>query len=119
MQRGSSACLLEVRFSGPKADTAPIESLAMQSRRFIQQKIADTVLRVLPLRDGNALHEEGITLQDLEVLLRVRSDLPLEQIRPSVLLGAISHLQHAGLVASTANMPGDVFARRRYWRVRS
>jgi hypothetical protein len=39
------------------------------------------------------------------------------QLRPSVLLEALHHLQFAGLIASTANQPGDTLTLRRYWRI--
>jgi predicted hydrocarbon binding protein len=110
MQQGASACLLEVRFFGLDVSKVPVENMAMQNRHREQKQIADIVLRLLP-------YEDGVTLQDLETLLRVRSGMPLHQIRPSVLLSAVSHLQHAGLVSSTANMPGDILPSRRYWRV--
>lgn len=110
MQHGANACLLEVRFFGIDVSKLPAENVSMQIRHREQKQIADVILRLLPYKDG-------VTLQDLEILLRVRSGLPLHQIRPSVLLSAVSHLQHAGLVTSTANMPGDILPSRRYWRV--
>lgn len=110
MQRGASACLLEVRFFGIDVSKAPVENVGMQIRRREQKLIADTILRLLP-------YEDGVTLQDLNALLRAQSGMPLHQLRPSVLLSAILHLQHAGLVASTANVPGDILLGRRYWRV--
>ena len=112
MQQGASACLLEVHFSGLNVLKQPVENRAMQIRHREQKQIADIILRVLPL-------EDGVTLRDLETLLRARSSIPLHQIRPSIVLSAISHLQHAGLVTSTANMPGDILPNRRYWRVQS
>jgi predicted hydrocarbon binding protein len=112
MQQGASACLLEIRFYGLDVSKQPVENRAMQIRHHEQKHIADTILRVLPF-------EDGVTLQDLETLLRVRSRMPLDQIRPSILLSAVSHLQHAGLVTSTANMPGDILPSRRFWRVHS
>jgi hypothetical protein len=110
MRHGASACQLEVRFFGLNVSKAPAETVAMQIRHREQKQIADTILRLLP-------PENGITLQDLEILLRAQSGIPLHLLRPSLLLSALAHLQHAGLVASTANMPGDVLLRRRYWRV--
>jgi hypothetical protein len=110
MQHGANVCLLEICFFGIDLPKTPVEDMAMQNRRREQKQIADVILRLLPYQDG-------ITLQDLEILLRARSGLPLHQIRPSVLLSTISHLQHAGLVTSTANMPGDILPSRRYWRV--
>ena len=35
------------------------------------------------------------------------------------LLEAVQHLQFAGLVASSADQPGDELTNRRYWRVRT
>jgi len=110
MQQGANACLLEIRFNGPDISKMPAENRAIQIRHNEQKYIADAVLRVLPF-------EDGVTLQDLETLMRVRSRMPLEQIRPSILLSAVSHLQLAGLITSTANTPGDILPRRRFWRV--
>ena len=112
MQQGASACLLEVHFSGLDVSKQPVENIAVQIRHREQKHIANTILRVLPF-------EDGVTLRDLEILLRARSSIPLHQIRPSILLSAVSHLQHAGLVTSTANVPGDILPSRRYWRVQS
>jgi len=112
MQHGARACLLEVRFFGLDVSKVPVENMAMQNRHREQKYVADTILRVLPF-------EDGVTLQDLEMLLRVRSSMPLHQIRPSILLSAVSHLQHAGLITSTANIPGDILPSRRYWRVQA
>lgn len=110
MQQGANVCLMEVRFFGIDEVKVPAENVAMQIRHHEQKQIADMILRLLP-------YEDGVTLQDLEALVRVRSGVPLHQIRPSVLLNAVSHLQHAGLVTSTANRPGDILPIRRYWRV--
>jgi hypothetical protein len=112
MQHGADACLLEVRFFGLDVSKVPAETMAMQTRHREQKQIADTILRLLP-------YEHGLTLQDLEIQLRAQLGLPLHQLRPSILLSAILHLQHAGLVASTANMPGDILLSRHYWRVRN
>ena len=112
MQHGASACVLEVRFFGINASRVSSDTVAIQNRYLEQKRIADSILQLLP-------YENGITLQDLEAQLRAFSAMPLHQLRPSVLLSAVAHLQHAGLVGSTANMPGDVLSRRRYWRVRN
>ena len=71
MQHGARACLLEVRFFGLDVSKVPVENMAMQNRHR-EQHMADTIPRVLPF-------EDGVTLQDLETLLRVRSGIPLHR----------------------------------------
>jgi len=78
------------------------------AKRNIQHQLANLVLQALPDHDGSTLLELQAILQQWQ--------LSPNQLRPSVVLEALRHLIHAGLVASTANQPGDDLDRRRYWR---
>jgi hypothetical protein len=109
MKQGARVCLFEVVFSPPISGPLTLQETAEQlARRQEQQHLADFVLSVLPNTDG-------VTLADLQSILHHWQASP-HQRRPSVLLEALRHLQHAGLVASTANQPGDDLTHRRYWR---
>jgi hypothetical protein len=107
MRQGALDCRFEIDFfSGSKKSS--FETPEQLSRRKAQQQLADLVLTVLPDQDG-------ISLSDLQRMMRQRF-ADQNQLRPSFLLEAVKHLQHAGLVASTANQPGDDLTNRRYWR---
>jgi len=109
MKKGAAACRFEVHFSAIGARFQPgLESPEQRARRMARQQLADFVLSVLP-------DNGGVTLGELQRLLRSRN-APPQQVRPSVLLEALHHLQYVGLVASTANQPGDDLTHRRYWR---
>jgi hypothetical protein len=109
MKQGADACRFEVVFSPPISGPLQVQETPEQrARRQAQQQLADFVLSVLPARDG-------VTLENLQSILHQRQMGP-HQRRPSVLLEALRHLQLAGLVASTANQPGDDLTHRRYWR---
>lgn len=111
MNNGAAACRFEVRFfapsSGPLNRFASPEQIAKRNAR---QHLADMVLSVLPDKDG-------ATMLDVQRIMQHWQQVNPQQLRPSVLLEALRHLIHAGLVASTANQPGDDLANRRYWRV--
>jgi hypothetical protein len=110
MKHGAPICRFELRFSEPSS-SKPLEALETPeqiAKRANQQQMANLVLSVLPT-------EYGLTLVELQEHLRVW-EVNQQQIRLAVLLEALRHLQHAGLVSSTANRPGDNLANRRYWR---
>ncbi len=100
MHRGAAACRFEMRFTRPQAQQPQDEAPELVARRQAQRHLAERVLTMLPTFDG-------VTLAQLQVRL---------QVRPSVLLEALHHLQHAGLIGSTARS-GDDLSHRRYWRV--
>lgn len=107
MKKGANVCRFELHFTPPatRVTQEPPEQL---QRQFMQQQLADQVLTLLP-------HKDGITLSELHQLLQNHMT-PFEPVRPSALLKALRHLQYAGLVASTANQPGDNLTQRRYWQ---
>lgn len=109
MKHGAPVCRFDLRFSQPTSK--PLELLETPeqiAKRANQQQLANLVLSVLPT-------EYGLTLMELQEHLRVWEVRP-EQARPALLLEGLRLLQHAGLVSSTANQPGDNLANRRYWR---
>jgi hypothetical protein len=109
MKRGAPVCRFELHFSSPVSQPlAYLETPEQIARRRNQQQLANLVLSVLPDRNG-------ATLVDVQELLRPWQLRP-DQLRPRALLEALQHLQHAGLVATTAAQPGDDLAHRRYWR---
>ena len=111
MNQGAAACRFDIRFFTPTSGPlARIETPEQIARRNNQRQLADMALSVLPEKDG-------ITLLDLQRIMKHWQHVNPQQLRPSVLLESLRHLQHAGLVASTANRPGDDLASRRYWRV--
>ena len=111
MKRGATDCRFEIYFyqSATHAQ-AVIETPEQVARRNARQQLAQLVLTALP-------DENGVTLIDLQRMMQHWRGITPNQSRPSVLLEALNHLQHAGLVASSANQPGDDLSNRRYWRV--
>ncbi len=106
MKQKAAECRFEVRFfaGSPRL----LETPEQWARQDAQQQLANLVLEVLP--DKN-----GVTLAELRTWLYSQQVSP-HHLRPSQLLTALRHLQHAGLVATTANQQGDNLSIRRYWR---
>ncbi len=116
MKRGAMVCRFQARFFAPSP--APQEHLKTPeqvARQKAQKELTDLVLSLLP----DAGMTDGLTLADLQGILRQHQDVRPRQLRPAVLLEALNQLQFAGLVMSTASQQGDDFARRRYWRVQT
>lgn len=107
MRRGDSVCTFAIKFSGSSSSEA--ESREMQAHRKEQQLYADQIFTLLP-------DSYGLTLAEIQEQMLLRG-VSKQQCRPALILQALTHLHHAGLVASSANEPGDDFAHRRYWRV--
>jgi Haem-NO-binding len=107
MRRGDRTCTFELRFS--PATTEPLETPEQVERQQTKHHFAQVVLSHLP-DDG------GVTLAELQKMLALRG-IKEKWVRPALLLEALHHLHHAGLVATTANQIGDDFAHRRYWSV--
>ena len=109
MKHGADTCRFEVIFSSlPSQPLQHAETPEQRARRRTQQQLADRVLSILP-------NEDGVTLGELRAFLQ-RGSINPQEFRPSVLLEALRHLQFVGLVASSANQPGDDLTHRRYWR---
>lgn len=107
MKRGDPVCRFEIHFFA--AAEAPQESAAQAQRHTFQQQFAQYILSLLP-------KEGGITLTELQEFLWSKG-VSKALARPAVVLEALNHLHHAGLVATSANQPGDDLMSRRYWRV--
>jgi hypothetical protein len=111
MRYGASICRFEASFQTPVTSHLRQRELEeLHARRKEKQLLADFVLTQLP-------YQQGTTLTELQLQLRLGTTAAHpERFRPHLILEALRHLQHAGLVASTANQPGDTLANRRYWR---
>lgn len=107
MRHGDATCTFAVKFSC--VPTTENRNAEIQVHRKEQQAYADQILALLPTR-------YGMTLSEVQEQLALRG-ASKQQCRPALVLQALTHLHHAGLVASSANEPGDDFAHRRYWRV--
>jgi hypothetical protein len=107
MRRGDLICTVDMRFS--PAATKPLETPEQVERQQTKLQFAQVILSHLP-------YDGGVTLAELQKTLALKG-IKEKWIRPALLLEALHHLHHAGLVATTANHIGDDFARRRYWRI--
>lgn len=114
MKRGVTVCRLQARFFAfsPTLQEHP-RTPEQVARRKAQRELADLVFSLLP----DAGTTEGLTLADLQRVLRQHQDIRPRQLRPAVVLEALNQLQFAGLAMSSASQPGDDFAHRSYWRV--
>lgn len=106
MKQGAAVCRFEVLFFGGSLQS--METSEQWVHRNTRQQLDNLVLEALP-------GTNGVTLTELQVKLSLRQVSP-SWLRPSLLLVALQHLQHAGLVATTASQDGDDLTKRRYWR---
>lgn len=106
MKRGEAVCRFQVRFSS--SSSVPQETVQQEARHQTKRQFAQLILSMLP-------QQGGITLTELQKRLILRG-VSKRLARPALLLEALQRLHHAGLVATTANEPGDEFFHRRYWR---
>jgi len=104
MKQGAPVCRLQAHFSAPAVIPQPLSKQQQQRRH-----VAELVLATLP-------QQEGMTLSEVQANLRQRVS-HRHLLCPRVLQEALWHLQHAGLVASTADQPGEDLFQRRYWRL--
>jgi hypothetical protein len=110
MRQGAPTCRFKVAFS-PRSEKKSHIDAQLAEHNSAKRQFADFVLSIVPA-------SQGITLVELQGMMRkYYQDSSPRQLRPSILLEALHHLQHAGLVASTVNQPGDTLMTRRYWRV--
>lgn len=115
MKQGAPVCCFVARFSPLPIDKQRWSRTSDQmTRRREQRALANLLLNILP----ESRPTEGVTLADLQKILRQRQEVTAHQRRSAVLLEALQHLQFAGYLASTADLPGDDLTRRRYRRVR-
>jgi heme-NO-binding protein len=107
MRRGDIACTFIIKFSRGQEKTE--DTLETQTHKKEQQLFADQIFRLLPT-------QHGLTLAEIQDLLR-QHKASKQELRPALILQALTQLHHAGLVASSANEVGDEFTHRRYWSV--
>lgn len=109
MKQGAAACRFEVQFVTNSMIPSCPETPQQVTHHQARQHFANLVLSALP-------NAGGVTLYDLQRIMR-HWPISAHQLRPSLLLEALHHLQFAGLITSTANQPGDTLTQRRYWRI--
>jgi heme-NO-binding protein len=107
MRRGDPVCTVKIRFA--RSSSEPQDTPEQVERQKEKLHFAQVILSYLP-------YDGGFTLVELQKTLALRG-IKQKWTRPALLLEALHHLHHAGLVATTANHVGDDFAHRRYWRV--
>lgn len=113
MKQGAPTCRIKAVFSAPKTDPNRYDSPVREARRALQRALMKQIWLGLP----EAGTVDGFTLRELEGLLRRYRRVQEEQLRPAILVEALSQLQFAGYVMSTATQGNDNFVDRRYWRV--
>ncbi|BCL82249.1 heme NO-binding domain-containing protein [Ktedonobacteria bacterium brp13] len=109
MRQGYDACRFDVTFLPAKNIPNAHETPEQIARRKQQQQVDNLVLSLLP-------SQQGVTLTQLQGLLQMQGQVPATHQRLSRILESLQHLSHAGLVAHTANQPGDTLTNRKYWR---
>ncbi|HLJ34867.1 MAG TPA: heme NO-binding domain-containing protein [Ktedonobacteraceae bacterium] len=116
MKRGAPVCRFQARFFAPSlALPEQLKTSEQVARQKARKELTALVLSLLPAVGTTG----GLTLADIQGILRQREDVRPHQLRPAVLLEALTQLQFAGLVMSTASQQGDDFARRCYWHVQT
>jgi hypothetical protein len=114
MNQGAPVCRFEIHFRPTSQSQAEKNNTHWQDHRSQQQQLrqqmAEIISSFLPLQGG-------MTMANIQERLRIIPGFPPEQIRPHTVLEALRYLQYAGLVASSANEPGDILTQRRFWRV--
>lgn len=113
MKQGAPVCRFVAHFYPANEYIWPKTPDQLQ-RQQRQREFAELLLNILP----ESKPTEGMTLADLQQMLQKQQDILDHQLRPAVLLEALQHLQFAGYLASTADLPGDNLTQRRYRRVR-
>ncbi|GCE47938.1 heme-NO-binding protein [Thermosporothrix hazakensis] len=108
--RGAPHCYFEVQFQARTAERSR-KTPEQRARWEAQQRLAMLVKTVLPEHEG-----EGMTLFELQGKLNTLN-ASSQPVRLGQLLEVLQMLQHAGLLASNANQPGDSLETRRYWQV--
>ncbi|MBE3562059.1 MAG: heme NO-binding domain-containing protein, partial [Ktedonobacteraceae bacterium] len=107
-RKGGAHCLFEVQFD--PAAVRQTRTPEQEARWQAQQQLIMLIYNTLPEQ------QPGLTMFEIQAQLK-KANIDARQLRPALLLEALQMLQHAGLLASTANQPGDTLERRHYWRV--
>ena len=122
LKRGDAVCRFDVLFEGESwAKRATPAMIEQEKQRLSKQGMSNLVLQALPqtAKDSLSLREiKRIVDQNQgpyfpEIYKEQRH---LNPVHVSQVYSAIAKLQQVGLIASTANHPGDTFETRRYWR---
>jgi len=113
MKRGAQVCRFRASFSAPRADFNRYDSPERESRRAVQKMLMKQIWVRLP----EAGTVEGLTLKQIQDVLKRYHRTQADQLRPAILVEALSQLQFAGYVMSTATQVQDDFMNRHYWRV--
>lgn len=122
MKKGAPSCRFEIRFEGESwASKATPAMIEQEKQRLSKQGLSNLILQALPYDSKGSMTLEGL---HSVVMQNQGSYFPeiyhkqqtLTAIHVSQVYTALAKLQQVGLVASTANQPGDTFGNRRYWR---
>jgi hypothetical protein len=125
MKKGDPVCRFEVRFEGESwAKKATPQMIEKERQRLSKQGLSNLILQCLSY-DARAtmsltdIHHavtqnQGSYFPEIYVHQQVINSTHVSQVYT-----ALTKLQQVGLVASTANHPGDTFANRRYWRAQT
>jgi hypothetical protein len=120
LKKGDPVCRFEVRFEGESwAKRATPEVIRAEKRRLSNQGVSQLVLQALPADVHGAVTLAGAkrAIDQLQWFSVDQRDVQQRAaLHISQIYTAISKLQQVGLVASTANQPGDTFETRLYWR---
>ncbi len=122
MKRGAAVCRFEVRFEGESwAKRATPQMVEQEKQRLSKQGLSNLVLQTLPY-DSRV----SMTLEDIHRSVMqnqgpyfpeiYKQQQPITSVHVSQIYTVLTKLLQVGLVASTANQPGDTFTTRRYWR---
>lgn len=129
MKRGADVCSFAIRFapssgtsmgsqprsfggsSMPWASDMSHPGVARDEHAEAQRHLADMIYAILP-------DVGGTTLSAIQAELHTRHPTLADAARPFLVLEALTHLHHAGWVATSANEPGDALGNRRYWRAK-
>jgi hypothetical protein len=122
MKRGDAVCQFEVHFDGESwAKRATPQMIEQEKQRLSKQGLSNLVLQALSF-DSRA----SLSLDDVHRAVEQNQgpyfpEIYKHQQKPasvhvSQVYTVLAKLVQVGLVASTANQPGDTFTNRRYWR---
>ncbi|MBA2677482.1 MAG: heme NO-binding domain-containing protein [Ktedonobacteraceae bacterium] len=121
MKRGDAVCRMDVQFFGSSwAKKATPQMIQQEKERLSKQGLSNLILQILPPNSADSISMEEIKRAIdqhqgpyfPEIYQRQRH---LEPVHVSQVYTVLAKLQQVGLVASTANKPGDTFMSRHYW----
>ena len=122
LKRGDGVCRFEVRFEGESwAKRASPQQIEQEKQRLSKQDMSNLVLQALAYESRSAMtleaiHQAVTQNQGAYFPEIYKYHQPPTTVHVSQIHTVLAKLVQVGLVASTANMPGDTFTNRRYWR---